>query len=306
MDVYFSASVLSEFRELGLRRATALAQVLRNLRNYKVHRRLDFRCRFEGRGQVDCQLRVSEIVPGVESQLLYATLDDRLLVLGITEPERSATYDLEAITETVQALSATNWFEKGLRFNLSALRDETLAKVLSPLVPHARESRPAWIREWGYTREEPYSLKWHALNDPFLSHDSAELIQRLLSEGLRTPEPRIVDNPLLINRIKQLSDRVANLAESLVASSRRWLSKSARDNFKGLMDAAITQPQVVERGDDEIVVVSKRLLQRYADPKSATSIIESFLQRKTSIKPFELEEDTDSDKFDHFNLPRPQ
>jgi hypothetical protein len=206
----------------------------------------------------------------------------------------SATYDLKAIAEDFQALSATNLFEKWLRFNLSALSDKGLAKVI---VLSAQESTALQQS----TRWEVFDQNWSArlcLYDPSVH-------RRLLFEGMHAPKPRIIDMSALTDRIKELSDRTSNFAETLVASGRRWLSKSARDNFKELMDAATAQPQVVERGDDEIVVVSKRLLQSYADPKSAASLLKTFLHRETSVRPFDLE-DTDSGQFeDHLTLPRP-
>jgi hypothetical protein len=317
MNVFFSSVALSELQELGLGRTTAFAHVLRNLSNYKVERERAFRCTFENEGQVTCKLRVSEIVPDVGSQVLYVTTNDRLLVLSITAPERSKIYDLKAIADSLQVLSATNWFETGLRLNVSALRDEMLAKLLV-----AFEQRGASRKRqssWSHDLEVSSGYVGSRLSDPFLAHDSAELIQRLVAGGLSRLERRAVDNPVLVNRIKrlddrtkqlndrikQLSDRMTNFSDTLVRSARRWLSKNARDNFKGLMEAAASQPQVVERDNDEIIVVSKRLLQRYADPKSAQSIVQTFFNRQPSLVPFEFDEPS-NDAFDQFDLPKLQ
>ena len=144
-----------------------------------------------------------------------------------------------------------------------------------------------------------------ASHDPFLSKDIGELAERLLSEGFRAAEPRLVDNPILVNRVRQSTAHVTQLAKSLVVSGRRWISKAARENFKGLMDAALTQPQVVERGDDEIVVISRRLLESYANPKSASSIFNSFSTNEGSVKPFELD-DLEPKHRDDIESDRPQ
>ena len=71
------------------------------------------------------------------------------------------------------------------------------------------------------------------------------------------------------------------------------------------MDAALTQPQVVERGDDEIVVISRRLLESYANPKSASSIFDSFSTNEGSVKPFELD-DLEPKHRDDIESDRPQ
>jgi hypothetical protein len=306
MNVFFPSFALSELHQLGPTRTMAFANVLPKLIKYKVERERAFRCSFETKGQVDCKLRISEVVPGVESQILYATTNDRILVLGITDPQRSQGYDLGAIADTVQALSATNWLEKGLRLNISALRYEMLAKVLAVYERQSSDIISPAITKifWGKC-DDPLGLDYpsYRYRDPFSSHDSAELMQRLLTVGFRAPEPRVVDNPSLVNRIKQLSDRLTHFPNALVMSARRWLSKTARDNFKDLMEAATIQPQVVERDDDEIIVVSKRLLQRYATPKSARQIVDTF--RESSLTPFDFEE-TGTEELEQFTLPKLQ
>nr|WP_294506440.1 hypothetical protein [uncultured Rhodopila sp.] len=52
----------------------------------------------------------------------------------------------------------------------------------------------------------------------------------------------------------------------------RWVSSKARTNFKTLLDDARQRPQLVEREDDDLFVVSRRYLQEAIEPTSARGL----------------------------------
>ena len=67
-----------------------------------------------------------------------------------------------------------------------------------------------------------------------------------------------------------LSDRLAHV------NVQRWKSTEARNDFRALLDRAITEPQIVERDNDEVIVIGRDLLDAFEDPKSALELANYF------------------------------
>jgi hypothetical protein len=73
-------------------------------------------------------------------------------------------------------------------------------------------------------------------------------------------------------------DQIQLLAKGDVVG-RRWVSSQARSHFRTLLEDARKQPQIIERGDDEVVVVSRNYLHELMEPTSARSIARRFRAR---------------------------
>jgi hypothetical protein len=55
-------------------------------------------------------------------------------------------------------------------------------------------------------------------------------------------------------------------------TAHRWASSNARNHFKALLDDARNRPQLVERGGDDLFIVSRRYLQEAVEPTSARAM----------------------------------
>jgi len=72
-------------------------------------------------------------------------------------------------------------------------------------------------------------------------------------------------------------------------AARRWASSRARDHFKELLDEAVLQPQIVNRGrGDDVVVVSRHYLEELVDPSSARAMSAHFRGRGLSAEGLEV------------------
>ena len=60
---------------------------------------------------------------------------------------------------------------------------------------------------------------------------------------------------------------------------RRWRSTEARNEFRQLLQKATTQPQLIERDGEEVIVIGRELLDAYSAPKSAMELAEHFERR---------------------------
>jgi hypothetical protein len=78
-------------------------------------------------------------------------------------------------------------------------------------------------------------------------------------------------------------DQIHLLAKGDVAG-RRWVSSQARSHFRTLLEDARKQPQIIERGDDDVVVVSRNYLRELMEPTSARSIARRFRARALSAE----------------------
>ena len=63
-----------------------------------------------------------------------------------------------------------------------------------------------------------------------------------------------------------------DVASRVDAVGRRWASSQARTHFKEVFDRARKQPQIVERGDDDLVVMSRTYLKELIEPSSARAM----------------------------------
>jgi hypothetical protein len=310
MKIVLSDAACVEVSSLGQQGTVAFADVLRDLKHVKNDRVFSFSCSFEGRKQRVCELRLSEHVARIGSHVFYAYMGDHVLVLGLPPSEQAKTYRFESIADDLKILSATNLYEHAFKYDASSLPSESLAEVLNlyvetGLTPQrwrnlrttemsAGEKSYRWLPRSRYGKSS-------FLRDMFLDRER-QFLFRLIDENLRAPEPRLVDDPALVERYKRLGDRIKRLADDIVASAKRWMSTVARENFKEIMDAAVTQPQVLERGDEEIVIISKRLLSTYANPKSAAEIVESFRRDPVKARPLDMQRSEGPD-LDEFDLP---
>lgn len=71
----------------------------------------------------------------------------------------------------------------------------------------------------------------------------------------------------------------ADVVAQVDAASRRWASSQARTHFKDVFDRARQQPQIVERGDDDLVVMSRTYLQELIEPTSARAMAQYYRAR---------------------------
>lgn len=63
---------------------------------------------------------------------------------------------------------------------------------------------------------------------------------------------------------------------------RRWRSTQARQEFRDLLDSAISEPQIVDRDGVDVVVIGRDLLDAYERPKSAPELAAYFEKRAQS------------------------
>ncbi len=70
--------------------------------------------------------------------------------------------------------------------------------------------------------------------------------------------------------------RPAAFVSTLDAVAKRWASSQAHVDFGTLLDEARLQPQIVGRGNDDLVVLSRSYLEELADPSSAWAMSQYF------------------------------
>lgn len=75
----------------------------------------------------------------------------------------------------------------------------------------------------------------------------------------------------------------------LMGDAKRWKTSDARGQFKELLEEAATRPQIIERDGEELVVVSRSLLDRYADPLSGAALVARF--RDSGLPRLKVERD---------------
>jgi hypothetical protein len=66
------------------------------------------------------------------------------------------------------------------------------------------------------------------------------------------------------------------LARQLTCSARRWRIPQARRDFKDVLQAASTAPQVLERDGQEVLMIDRDLLERFEQPLSGADLAARF------------------------------
>ena len=75
------------------------------------------------------------------------------------------------------------------------------------------------------------------------------------------------------------------LMDSVKSHAQSWNTRTAREKFRGLMDAATERPQKVTRpGGDPVYVVAESVLDAYAQPPNAPQLVAAFAHPPTDMR----------------------
>ena len=75
------------------------------------------------------------------------------------------------------------------------------------------------------------------------------------------------------------------LMDSVKSHAQSWNTRTAREKFRGLMDAATERPQKVTRpGGDPVYVVAESVLDAYAQPLNAPQLVAAFAHPPTDMR----------------------